>query len=492
MKAIASITCFICFVFISAFPHLEAAEVPERALVKIQAESEGIRKIGTGFIVKITPKGAYILTVSHVVEGGKPPKVAFARQKNFPVSANVTFMEGNNPKGLALLFVKKSDLPSNLLALPLATKGPLPHEELNVVGYPRSVGFLSVISGRTTRKGSDVVFLEDLGEGFSGSPMIMDGKVFGIITESMDIALAVPVNIVRTFLEGAGLPIHRPMKVAFLGKWGSEGKGNNRFGRAWGIATSWSGEKVYINDGNSGVQVFSSSGQFLSRLPGTIMGPFLAVDSNGIVYTLNYDGGTGRNKRVEVFRFKDQKLRSFLLKGPSPRAIDVDIYGKNIYIADISKNQIYKYNSNGQVIAKWGSGGSGDGQFRSPWGIAVDRYHTKRIYVADTGNNRVQVFNSNGKFINKWGSKGSGDLQFNSPIDIAVDTGSGNVYVLDRKNARVQVFSSDGEYLGKWGKHGGNNNEFIDPYGITIDSEDRVYVMDSGNHRVQVFQAVWE
>ena len=61
------------------------------------------------------------------------------------------------------------------------------------------------------------------------------------------------------------------------------------------------------------------------------------------------------------------------------------------------------------------------------------------VYVVDTENHRVQVFDTNGKFIAKWGSDGSGDGQFLSPMGIEVDT-AGRVYVTDRENRRVQVF----------------------------------------------------
>jgi tripartite motif-containing protein 71 len=281
------------------------------------------------------------------------------------------------------------------------------------------------------------------------------------------------------------------MSVAQLGKWGAEGKGDGRFGRAWGIATSWSGGRVHVNDGHGCIQTFSSSGQFQGRVATNCMGPFLAVDSNGIIYALNYDSGTGRNNRVEIYSPDGQRRGVFHLVGQSPRAIDADIYGHNIYVADIGVNQVFRYNQSGQLVSRWGAPGSGNGQFRDPWGIAVDRYHTRRVYVADTGNNRVQAFDSNGLFLFVFGSKGSSDGQFERPVDVAVDTGAGNVYVLDQGNNRIQVFSRDGEFLGKWGSAGYKDGEFNDPYGITIDHQDRVFVMDTGNHRVQIFKAEW-
>ena len=60
--------------------------------------------------------------------------------------------------------------------------------------------------------------------------------------------------------------------------------------------------------------------------------------------------------------------------------------------------------------AQWGSQGSADGQFNSPFDIAVGK--SGNIYVADSGNNRIQKFDSNGNFLSTWGTTGSGNGQF--------------------------------------------------------------------------------
>ena len=62
------------------------------------------------------------------------------------------------------------------------------------------------------------------------------------------------------------------------------------------------------------------------------------------------------------------------------------------------------------------------------------------MYVVDSENHRIQKFDNNGNFITKWGSRGTGDGQFNWATYIAIDS-SDNVYIPDYENNRIQVFA---------------------------------------------------
>ena len=75
-------------------------------------------------------------------------------------------------------------------------------------------------------------------------------------------------------------------------------------------------------------------------------------------------------------------------------------------------------------VAKWGSSGTGDGQFNKSTGVATDS--SGNVYVADYYNNRIQKFDSDGKFLVKWGTSGTGEGQFAGPSGVATDS-SGNV-----------------------------------------------------------------
>ena len=67
-----------------------------------------------------------------------------------------------------------------------------------------------------------------------------------------------------------------------------------------------------------------------------------------------------------------------------------------------------------------------------------------------------------------FGSSGSGDGQLHNPAAAAVDSG-GNIYVVDSGNHRIQKFDSQGAYVAQWGSQGSGNGQFESPAHIAID-----------------------
>jgi len=175
-----------------------------------------------------------------------------------------------------------------------------------------------------------------------------------------------------------------------------------------------------------------------------------------------------------------------------PDGIAVDEAG-NVYVADRDNHRVQKFGADGRFLLTWGSEGGGDGQFYNAEGIAVDG--AGNVYVTDWGRERVQKFTSNGGFLLYLGTegtgagRGTGDGQFHNPKGISVDR-AGNVYVAETINHRVQVFDSNGRFQRKWGSEGSGNGQFDRPRYVAVDGAWNVYVSDSGNHRVQVFAPV--
>lgn len=151
-----------------------------------------------------------------------------------------------------------------------------------------------------------------------------------------------------------------------------------------------------------------------------------------------------------------------------------------------------------QTMQVWGTVGTEPSQFNHPRGVAVGP--DGNVYVVDSDNNRVQVFDANGNYLRGWGSNcnlssglgctdAQGRGQFQEPWGITV-AADGRVYVADTWNHRVQVFDADGTFLTMWGTYGQSDSDSTLLYGprdIAIDTSGHVLLTDTGNKRVMVY-----
>ena len=285
----------------------------------------------------------------------------------------------------------------------------------------------------------------------------------------------------------------------YVSQFGTRGSGDCQFEGPMGIAVDPSGY-IYVSDWwNSNIQKFDSNGKFITKWGGggpksPIQTPQgIAFDSSGNLYIAETWKNRIRkvNSNGESLGFLGNKEAISLgvklighgqFKAPWGIAID---HSGNIYITDTGHNIVQKFNSEGVFITQWGTKGINDGQFNSLSFVAADS--AGNIYVADSLNNRIQKFSSDGAFITKWESSGKANGQFNQPEGIAVDK-SNNVYVVDKKNNRVQVFNSNGTFINKFGTGGSGPGQFGYPNGIAVDASGNIFISDYGNYRVQIFK----
>ena len=153
--------------------------------------------------------------------------------------------------------------------------------------------------------------------------------------------------------------------------------------------------------------------------------------------------------------------------------------------------RIQKISNLGLYKSEWGSFGTQAGNFQYPQGIAYDSISDK-IYVADTLNQQIKVFDVEGTLLLKWGSPGKASGKFNFLLErvvgLALDK-AGNVFVADTGNNRIQVFDNNGSFVGQWEGSGTEAGSFSLPSGLSFDNSNQMlYVADTGNDRIQVFK----
>lgn len=180
----------------------------------------------------------------------------------------------------------------------------------------------------------------------------------------------------------------------------------------------------------------------------------------------------------------------------APRSIAAGL-NDDLYVADSRNHRILHIASDGSLLNEWGTfadilaGSAPNGSFNEPWGVAVGPDGS--VYVSDTWNHRIQKFTKDGKFIKTWGQYGQPVLELPEsasflwgPRGIAVDA-KGQVFVADTGNKRIVVFDRDGNYVTEFGTGGFDPGQFDEPVGIAISPSGTVYVTDTWNQRIQAF-----
>ncbi len=168
-----------------------------------------------------------------------------------------------------------------------------------------------------------------------------------------------------------------------------------------------------------------------------------------------------------------------------PRAMAID--GEDLlYIVDMT-GRIQVFTADGDFVRGWRTPEIHHGK---PTGLTFD--HGGHLMVADTHYYRVLFYTRTGELVEKktiGGTLGRGPGEFGLVTD-AVQDSKGNYYISEYgEYDRIQKFTLNGEYLFEWGGHGAEPREFIRPQNMAVAADDRIWVADACNHRIQVFDA---
>ncbi len=148
--------------------------------------------------------------------------------------------------------------------------------------------------------------------------------------------------------------------------------------------------------------------------------------------------------------------------------------GRLIYLTDMANSRIRVLDA--MTLAAVGT--FGNNELSSPHDAEFDR--AGRLLVADTGNDRIAIYE-----VNAASAKLVGELKgVSGPEGVAVAP-DGRIIVTNTRSGSLGVFR-DGKLERTIGRPGSDSGEFARPHDVEAAADGTIYVVDSGNHRVQV------
>ncbi len=224
----------------------------------------------------------------------------------------------------------------------------------------------------------------------------------------------------------------------------------------------------------------------IDKLPFQLIRTYgVGVDSKGLIYAA--DQGVGA-----VFIFDPENKGHVELIGNGRQANFGMIAGlaldddDRLFVSDSRLRRVVVFSPKHEQEASFGGG-----VLVRPGGVAIDR-ENRFVYVADTGNDVVDVFDADSyKLLRQIGKPSKQHDQtdpgtFSLPEGVAVDK-DGNVFVTDTFNDRVEMFDADGEFISTFGKNGDGPADFERPKGIAVDGDGHIWVVDAVQNMVKVF-----
>jgi sugar lactone lactonase YvrE len=210
----------------------------------------------------------------------------------------------------------------------------------------------------------------------------------------------------------------------------------------------------------------------------------IAVDSEGKLYIADQKVGA-------IFIFSTDETKSVDLIKNGVHAHFVRIIGlamddnDRLFVSDPGLRHVLVFNKDHKAEDVITDG------MAEPGGLAIDT-RNRFLYVADTELDQVLVYDADTlKLLRKMGTAGQkhtltapGD--FSKPAGVAVDA-EGNLYVADTWNNRIQIFDADGQFVSTFGKPGDGPGYFSRPKGVALDGDGHIWVADGMQDRVQVF-----
>jgi DNA-binding beta-propeller fold protein YncE len=170
-----------------------------------------------------------------------------------------------------------------------------------------------------------------------------------------------------------------------------------------------------------------------------------------------------------------------------PKGLGLDAEG-GVIVVEPHYARVNHFTSEGRLIRQWGERGTNAGQLMFPRAVAVNR--AGDLFVSEYGAvDRIQRFaGADNRWLSGLGRFGRGPGEFNRAEGLGCDA-QDRLYVADSCNHRIQVFGPDGQWLRSYGRAGTGPGELSYPYDVQVDAAGNQFVCEFGTSRVQVFDA---
>ena len=189
----------------------------------------------------------------------------------------------------------------------------------------------------------------------------------------------------------------------------------------------------------------------------------IAIAADGTKYVTDLDKG-----KVVVFDAADRPVTSFAL--PQMKPVSVAVFENDLFVCDFARQCVLVLDrTSGSFKRAIGKAGTGDGEFVRPLGIDLDVQGN--VYVMDVMKCQLQKFDRNGKLITKFGTNSANAGGLVRPKQIAVDR-EGMIYVTDAAFQNVQIFDQQGRPLTFFGSTGSHPGAMYLPAGICVHEGD--------------------
>jgi hypothetical protein len=181
----------------------------------------------------------------------------------------------------------------------------------------------------------------------------------------------------------------------------------------------------------------------------------------------------------------------YALRLSNPASIVIDGLNRHIVLDPQNGYALLYQLPSGSIVDTRGSY-----DFHLEYSFYLVRDWQGRLIISHPGDyystrNSVRVTDQNANFLFEFGDTGSGAGQFNTPAGVEIwgqpcGSNSCRFLVADSGNNRVQAFDASGNFVSTYGTPGSGNGQFNNPLGLAIDSTGDIILADSGNNRLQV------